>query len=135
MKDAINKILERDRVFGEICQEAEISYKNENYFSAIACLFIVAEQTIKHLLNKKNGNFYKLLTEAREIKKISESEFALIDILRDFRNKLFHENHYSLGIEIKGKLFPVDEKETKKIIYEQFAGSVFEIVLRITKES
>jgi len=98
MNKIIEKITEKDRVFGSLCLEAEKSYQDSNYFSALACLFILTEQIVKHSLNKNDGNFYQSTLEAREEDIINDSEFQTINLVRDFRNKLFHENHYSLGI-------------------------------------
>jgi len=134
MNNIVGQIAERDRVLGEFCREAEISYENRNYFSALACLFVVSEQGIKFLLNKENGNFGELLVRAKNKKLISHNEFVFLNILRNFRNKLFHGNHYAIGVEIDGKFFPIDEEETKEIIYKRFADKVFKMILNIIKE-
>jgi len=88
----ISKIIERDRVFGKFCSEAEESYIQKNYFSALACLFVVSEQIIKHAIGKIDGNFYQAISEAKEKKLINGSEFLAINYLRELRNKILFLN-------------------------------------------
>lgn len=133
MREIINKITARDRMFGSLCLEAEKSFSDANYFSALACLFILTEQIIKYSLHKNEGNFYSLTLQAKEKGLIDDSEFQTINSLRDFRNKLFHENHYSLGVEIGAETYLVSENETKKLVYEQFNKKVFSLVLRLVQ--
>ena len=131
MNSVANQVAEKDRVFGKLCSEAEYSYKHENYFAALACLFIISEQIIKHSVDKIDGNFYQATTDARDKKIIDDVEYEMIDNLRQLRNKIFHENHYSMGIEINGKNFPIDEDEVKEIIYRKYSERVFILVLRL----
>lgn len=131
MNIIINQILEKDRVFGEICQEAEISYENENYFSALVCLFIISEQIIKYSVDEIDGNFYQRTIKAKEKGLINDVEFKMVNTLRVLRNKIFHENHYSMGIEINGINFPIDENEIKEILYKKFSERVFLLVSKL----
>ena len=127
----INRILEKDHVFGKLCSEAEHAYKHKNYFSALVCLFVISEQIIKHSINIIDGNFYQATVEAREKDLINDVEFKITNDLRKLRNKIFHENHYSMGIEINGIYFLVSEDEIKEILYNKFSYSVFLLVLRL----
>ncbi len=130
-QEILNRILNSDRVFGKLCQEAENSYENENYFAAIACLFVASEQIIKYSLDKNSGNYFQSLTEAKKKEIIGEVEFTILDDMRGYRNAMFHENNYSSGFESNGKYFPFDEDETKKVIYETFSQDIFGIIEKI----
>jgi len=129
--EIINNIINRDIFFGDLCLEAENSYKEGNYFSSIICLFIIAEQIIKFSLNADDGNYRELLIEASTQKIIRKKEFIDLNNLRFLRNKILHKNNYSLGIEAKGIFFPFYEMESKKIVYEKFSKNIFSIVLKV----
>ena len=131
MNKIINQITEKDRVFGKLCSEAECSCKYENYFSALACLFVILEQIIKYAANEIDGNFYQTTIKAKEEGLIDETEFEMVNTLRKLRNKIFHENHYSMGIEINEKNFPIDEDEIKEILYKNFSERIFLLVLKL----
>lgn len=131
MSDLINQIQEKDRILGKLCSEAEHSYEHENYFAALACLFVISEQIVKHSINKIDGNFHQAITEAMEKKIIDDAEYEMTDSLRQLRNKIFHENNYSMGIEIDGKNFPIDEDEIKVILYKKFSNKLFLLVLKL----
>lgn len=127
----ITKIAEKDRVFGKLCLEAQFSYEQGNYFSAIACLFVLSEQIIKFTNNEIDGNFHSEIKKAQETKQINDTEFNLLESLREIRNKVFHENHYPLGLEIDGNFWSFSEDETKKLIYTEFSPSLFQLVLKL----
>src|SRR3989339_2126747 len=114
--DIITKINERDRIFGKLCLEAQNSYEQENYFSALACLFVLSEQIIKFSVNKIEGNFNRTIMEAKEKNLIDDTEFKLLESLREIRNKLFHESHFPTGLEINGKFWSFGEDETRELI-------------------
>ncbi|MDP3988044.1 MAG: hypothetical protein Q8P80_02775 [Candidatus Levybacteria bacterium] len=130
----LNNISNRDKVFGKLCQEAENSYENANYFAALACLFVAAEQIIKYSLDENDGNFQQALLKAKEKEIIDENLFIALNNLRNFRNRLFHENHYIPTTEFvfDGIVYPPDEDETKKVIYDKFSQSIFNLVEKIT---
>jgi uncharacterized protein YutE (UPF0331/DUF86 family) len=131
-KDIIlNNIAGADKVFGKLCLEAENSYKNRNHFAALICLFVTAEQIVKHATDKNSGNYYNILIEAKKSKIINKKEFEILNNLRNLRNIVFHENNYSSGIEIKGIYFPFDEEETMSILYEKYSLNIFMLVEKI----
>lgn len=115
--DIITKIIERDNIFGKLCSETQSSYEQENYFSALVCLFVLAEQIIKFSVDKNDGNFHRAIIEAQEKNIIDLTEFQLLNSLKEIRNKIFHENHYPTGLEIDGKFWSFSEDETKELIY------------------
>ena len=129
--EIIAKIVERDRIFGKLCSEAQDSYQQENYFSALACLFVISEQIIKFSVDKIDGNFSQAITEAKEKNLIDDTEFQFLNSLRDIRNNIFHESHYSTGLEIKGKFWPLGENETKVLIYKEFSPKMFNLVFKL----
>ncbi|MCK5059702.1 MAG: hypothetical protein KAR00_00970 [Candidatus Pacebacteria bacterium] len=131
MNNTLSKIIEKDYVFGKICSEAEYSYQYGNYFAGLVCLFIISEQIIKHSVDKNNGNFYQATTDVKERNLINEVELELVNTLREFRNKIFQENHYSMFIKINRTEFPISEDETKKLLYNSFAGRLFDLILKL----
>ena len=129
--EIVEQILTRDRIFGKLCFEAESSYEQGNYFSALACLFILSEQIIKFSVNKIDGNFNRAILEAKEKDLIDDTEFQFLDSLREIRNKIFHESHYPTGLEIEGKFWSFSEDETKELIYKEFSTKVFQLVSKL----
>lgn len=129
--EIVTKIIEKDRVFGKLCLEAESSYDQGNYFSALACLFVITEQIIKFSVDKVGGNFQKTALEAKGEEIINKDEFKIIDNLRDIRNKIFHENHIASGIEIDGKFWSFSEDETRQLIYDNFSQKIFQLVFKL----
>lgn len=134
MSELINKILERDRVLGSLCNEAYLSFQERNYFAAIACLFILSEQVLKYSLDKNNGNFNKCITEAKNQNIINNEEYLLLDNIRNIRNAIFHENNYGQGLPIDGNLYPIDEDETKQIIFKLYSDPIFKLTLKIIQD-
>lgn len=132
--EIIAKIIERDRIFGKLCYEAQYSYEQERYFSALACLFVLSEQIIKFSVDKINGNFHKVIIEAQEKNIIDFTEYQFLSSLKDIRNKIFHESHYSTGLEIEGKFWSFGEDETKELIYREYSQKIFYLVFKLLKK-
>ena len=122
-----NDILAHDRTFGRLCEEAQRSFHAGNYFASLACLFILAESITKFKLEKTHEKFYDLIEEASAKKVFSEDEYIALNELRSIRNKLFHENDYSCFIDINNKVYPLDEDETKKLLYDYYKPLIFGI--------
>lgn len=131
MDELINELSGRDRKFGRLCSEAESSYRNENYFAGLVCLFVVAEQIIKFSVGQADGNFNDAALDARLANVITDEEFIFVSHLRETRNLLFHEDHHSLGIELEGINHSVDDDDTKKILFEMYAPDVFLLVNKL----
>ena len=129
--EIIAKIIERDRIFGKLCFETQDSYEQKNYFSALACLFVLAEQIIKFSVDKVDGNFHKAIIEAKEKNLINDTEFQFLNSLKEIRNKIFHESHYPTGLEIEGKFWSFSEDETKELIYREFSSKIFKLVFKL----
>lgn len=129
MNITADDIAAHDRVFGNLCRETEITFANGNYFSALACLFILAEQTIKYRIQENDGNFHSLLEKSQAEQKITPEYFILLIKIKDFRNKLFHKNHYSLYIDVNSIAYPIDEDEAKIIIYEAIQPFLYKFIL------
>lgn len=130
-KDIILKIIERDNIFGKLCSEAQNSYEQENYFSALACLFVLAEQIIKFSVDKNDGHFHRAIIDAQEKNIIDFTEFQLLNSLKEIRNKIFHESHYPTGLEIEGKFWSFGEDETKELIYREYSQKIFYLVFKL----
>jgi len=141
----IAKIIERDRVFGKLCSEAQDSYQQENYFSALACLFITLEQAVKFIVesqfvdfeeevlkdSEKYWAFWRYIKFAEKNNLVTENDKQLIELLMNYRNSIFHANLYSSGIEIEGKFLSLSEDETLEIIYKGLSLKVFNLVFRL----
>lgn len=94
--DIINELIARDRVLGTLAREATECSEEKKNMAALACLFILVEQAVKFALDKTEGDFSRLLRVAKKEKLISSKDFAIINQLRQIRNKLFRESHYAL---------------------------------------
>ncbi len=131
MEELLNEISGKDRKFGKLCSEAESSYVNENYFAGLVCLFVVAEQIIKFSVSQIDGNFNDAALDARLANVITDDEFMFVSHLRETRNLLFHEDHYSLGIKIGGINHSVDGDDTKKLLFETYSPDVYRLVNKL----
>lgn len=141
----IAKITEKDRIFGKLCLEAENSYKQKNYFSALANLFVLTEKIVKFIVedqfgdfekealkeNKKYWPFWKYKKYADDNKLITKEENELIVFLTECRNNVFHSNLYPIGLEIEGKFWSFSEDDTLQIVYERYSTKIFNLILRI----
>jgi len=143
--DIVNQISARDRIFGKLCFEAENSYKQENYFSALACLFVLTEQIVKFIVenqfidfekevlkeNEKYWAFWKYKKYAYDNNLITKEENELILFISECRNNVFHSNLYPTGLEIEGKFWSFSENDTLEILYKKYSAKVFELVFRV----
>jgi len=145
--EIIGKIIERDCILGKLCLEAQNSYNQQNYFSALACLFVTIEQVVKFIVESQFVNFeeenlkkvekywalWKYINYAREKNLITEDENQMINFIIDCRNKIFHANLYPSGLKIKDKFWSFSEDETKELIYKEFSTKVFQLVFKLVK--
>lgn len=143
--EIISKIVERDRVFGKLCSEAQESYEHENYFSALVCLFIITEQAIKFIVESQFMDFekevlgdkgkywalWKYIKFASDGKLITEDENKIVSSLIECRNSIFHGELYSSGYEIEGKFCSFSEDETLQLIYEEFSPRILQLIFRL----
>lgn len=114
----INKIIEKDRMLGDLARESEKCAAESLYMAALACLFILIEQALMH-------------ANTEEEKLLSSEELLIINKLRDIRNKLYHVYHYALVLEVNGIAHPITEPDTMRLIYYEFSDICFEIVLKL----
>ena len=127
--ELVNEIIARDLVMGTLARESLECYEENKNMSALACLFILTEQAIKVSLNKQEGNFAKLINEAKSKGIVSEDEFYLLNDFREIRNKIFHENNYMWHIEVNVIFYPFSENQTKKTIFEKYSEICFRTTL------
>lgn len=141
----VEKILERDRIFGKLCLEAENSYKQKNNFSALACLFVLTEQIVKFIVedqfgdfekealkeNQKYWPFWKYKKYADDNKLITKEENEHIIFLTECRNNVFHSNLYPVCLEIEGKFWSFSEDDTLQMVYEKYSTKIFKLILRV----
>lgn len=128
----INELIARDLVLGTLAKEAKECSQEDKNMAALACLFILAEQTVKLALDKTEGNFYQMLKVAKKKDLISSEDFSVLDSLRQIRNRFFHETHYAWCYEKDGVQYLFSEDETKKEIFNDFSDAVFRIVLKLS---
>ncbi len=127
-QEIINDISSKNRVLGQICYEADRSYESENYFTALSCLFIATEHALKTKMGVPDGHFNSLIEDAKKQNLISDIEYFFIRELKNIRNKLFHEDHFSSFWEIDSLICPAYEDDTKQILYEKFSNDSFVFV-------
>ena len=127
----INEIIARDLIIGTITRESVECFMEEKYLAAISLLFILAEQSVKYSIDKMSGNYYSHLKIAKQKGILNEAEYKILDDLRIFRNKMFHENLYAWHFIYEDVAYPFSESSTHKIIYEIFSPSCFEVILKL----
>jgi len=118
--NSINEIHARYGFLGDLAKESKLCYDNKMYMSALSNLFIVTEQICKYVNERLQGNF------SHNINQLKSKNI-------DLRNKLFHENHGIFALEIDGIVYNFEEPETKKILFEKYAESVYPILERMMK--
>lgn len=131
MNSTICDIISLDMMLGDLARDAEECYCENKYMAALACLFILSEQTIKMTLDVTEGNFKNLIDNACKECLISKNENDTLHSLREIRNKLFHESHYCYFLELNEIFYPLSEADTKKIIYEMYSDRCFKIIHKL----
>jgi hypothetical protein len=116
---------------GEIAKESYDCYINGLFSSALFDLFIVMEHFCKESNEATDGSFYKSIEGLYLSNRINLEERDVLLELKNIRNKMFHENLASWFIDIDGVALLFSESETKKILYEKYAGKILELVLKI----
>jgi hypothetical protein len=131
MEDILNKIIERNQLIGTLAVESVQCYNDHYDMAALACLFILVEQTVKFRLNVIEGNYNSLLELAKEEKAITADDLTLLNFLRELRNKMFHEKHYAWSFEVRGIQHFFSEDNTKRLLFSEYAEPCFQIVIRL----
>lgn len=132
----IRDIQAGDLALGTLADEAyKCSIKNK-YMASLACLFILAEQSIKLANEKNEGNLNEQIEELKKKGKISVEQYHFLNQLRTIRNKLFHENHYMWVVDDRnGKATFFSEQEAKKSLWESLCIPTFEICRKLLEYS
>lgn len=134
MKESIqltNDIVARHQLFGDLSLEAVRCYEDERFTAALACLFVLTESALKYQLQldpEDNWGLYKAIEESKDRNLITDSQSAGLHLIREARNKLFHEDSYSNALEIAGTKYLLSEPETKQILFEMFHITVLKLV-------
>ncbi|QQG51082.1 MAG: hypothetical protein HZB75_01045 [Candidatus Saccharibacteria bacterium] len=130
----INNIVVHHQLFADLAQEADQCYKNESYTAALACLFVLAESSLKYKIEADSQDklgLYAAIEQARGDRYITDSEAKQLHTLRQLRNELFHNDSYA-GTLVVGELsYPLYEHASKQLIYEMNWKFVFKLVLKL----
>ena len=123
----INQIVGRgDYVFGRLCSEAQYSYNQGYHFSALACVFVLAEHSVKATIDSHRGGFRRSINRAYKQKIIDAEEFQLLNKICSTRDILFHESHYSAALEMDdGTLCLLSEEDSLKPSMNSFLIGCF----------
>lgn len=130
--DLVNKIKENDFVLGELAGEALESANSSKFMAALCCLFVLMEHSIKLASDNVNGNLSNQVVTLEKQGIISPTEANDFNLVRQIRNKLFHENNYKWSFEDeeeKANLF--SEPETREKIWNSFSRKIFVICLKL----
>lgn len=128
-------IEERHRSLGILAREAIDCYDGEMYMSAITNLFIVTEYICKFVNDENSGNFKQSIDKAFIGEFITLDEKDLLNLVRQLRNKMFHESHEMYAIVIDGKAWMFSDAETKQMIFESLSRQVYPILSRLMKST
>ncbi len=121
-KQLVEDIRMRSLALGALADEAFESAYTGKYMAALACLFILVEQSVKQANEVLSGNFQEQISVLFKNKHISKRELDILTNLRSVRNTLFHENHYMYVIVDKSeKATMFSEFEAKKDIWNKLS--------------
>jgi len=116
---------------GTLASEAIESAIDGRFMAGLACLFILAEQSVKQASQVISGNFNKEILTLQRTKFLSEDEILILTELRNIRNAVFHENHYMHAVITDGKAAMFSEQNAKEQIWNKFSLPVFNICLKL----
>jgi hypothetical protein len=131
----VNEISARDKVLGGLSFEMVQCASEGKFMAGLACLFILVEQALKSRMGKADGNFKKLILEAKKEKLINQAEFDILENMRETRNKLFHESHYGYLVEREGLLWQYSEEETKELLLKELLEDGLRLAYRFCTSS
>ncbi|MCH7883362.1 hypothetical protein IIA95_03025 [Patescibacteria group bacterium] len=117
IRTIVENIKTHDLVLGTLAGEALECSLDKRFMASLACLFILAEQSIKLASDVSSGNLNNQILKLKDEGIISSKEADVLNSLRRTRNKLFHESHYMWVIEDKdnNKTFFSEENAKEKI--------------------
>ena len=127
----VAEICAKDKMLGDLSRECLWCAENNQYMAALACLFILVEQSIKMAMYVTEGHFATLLESAKENGIISLKEYGVINQMREIRNKLFHENHYAGAMEKDGLIWQFSEDETKELLFNELSLPCFNVIFNL----
>lgn len=131
-KQITEEIRAHDLAIGVLAYECIESANDQRYMASLACLFVLAEQSVKLANQVSEGNFKQQISNLVDNRTITKDEGLLLNNLRGIRNTLFHENHYMYAVvSDDGKATFLGEHDAKEALWEKFSVPVLNICLRI----
>lgn len=126
-----NGIAAHDLLFGNLVGQLIHSYQERRFVLALAGLFILAEHGLKRRLDLDEGNFSRAIQLAEKEGILASTEKVLFDQIREWRNKIFHENPYGEAVVFDGLIYQCSEDETHQIMFEYAAPKILFIIDRL----
>jgi hypothetical protein len=126
----INNIASRDKVLGELAEEAEFCFSENKNKASLACLFVLLEQALKLSLDE-DARLFDLIKIIKKDKILNNDEVNFLDEMRVLRNAIFHDSHYSYCLESEGKAILFSEDEAFSMLYAKYSLPCFNILLKL----
>lgn len=127
-REIVNLLHSKSLVLGSLAEESVMSTKDGRYMAGLACLFILAEQSVKTANSTVSGNFKDQVLELVDKKIITEAQGEILNDLRKRRNALFHESHYMWAVFDSNKNASLlSEDVAKQMIWNELSLPVLEI--------
>ncbi len=131
------------RYHGDLLGYCENVSEEHQGFISLIVLFNTLESVLKNVLNDFDANFYSLIDNAFKKDLITQKEHKFLNNnkngMRKIRNILAHSNlskyNFKLLSEDNDLLYPFSEKINCVIFYNKISTIIFNIMLKLIKDS
>ncbi len=130
-KEIVEEIRAHGLAIGTLANEALESANDGRFMAGLACLFILAEQSVKQASQVNSGNFKKEISVLEKSGILSKDEVSILTELRETRNALFHESHYMYAVVNNGKATMFSEADAQEQLWDKFSLPTFTICLKL----
>lgn len=127
-----NEMGAMDRAIGTLALEAIASAEDERGTAALACLFVLVEQTIRRAAGAASDE--KLSSVIDRIYSdgiISVRECAALHDARYMRNKMFHVDTHAYAFTLGEMLYPLNETGDLAVVFDNIAPDYFALCVKM----
>ena len=127
IKQLVNSIGSRSVLMNEFLIQIVSAYERDHHMLAFAGTVMTLEHMVKFSAGMVGGNFHTAMKNIKNENRITSSEYDALNFVRQIRNSMFHDDPYSMVLEIDGKACFLSEDST----YERLLDDHFVKILRI----
>lgn len=133
IEELADSISASDRAVGWMVYEMCNAARNENWYAALATLFVLVEQVLRWFTSAEaEETLSSILKRMDQEDIITEAEMDSLELLRLYRNKYVHSDFHSNAFIFDDLIYPVNEAETAQVIFENLALSCLQIIYKLT---